>query len=218
MCRAERTMKMTLDNLFTILAVLIAPLLAVQVQKWLERFREERDRKTWIFKSLMATRADTVSPQHVQALNMIDLEFRGKRYKAVTGAWKTYLDHLNSFPKDDEKRQPLWRERCTDLLAKLLLEMGRSLGYEFDEVHIRKGIYSPEAFGIVEGENLLIRRSLLNLLLGGSALNINMANFPPHEQISSGQKASTEVPERQLQGTSDMPVPISSTESEGQTA
>ena len=55
--------------------------MAVQVQKWLEVFREERGRKLWIFKTLMATRASAVSAEHVQALNMIDLEFREKRYK-----------------------------------------------------------------------------------------------------------------------------------------
>jgi len=69
---------MTLTNILMVAAVGIAPILAVQVQKWLEVFREQRGRKIWIFKTLMATRAANLSSDHVRALNMIDLEFRGK--------------------------------------------------------------------------------------------------------------------------------------------
>lgn len=168
---------MKLTDFLMILAVLLAPLVAVQVQKNLEVFREVRGRKLWIFKTLMATRAATVSPEHVQALNMIDLEFREKRFKNVTTTWKTYLDHLNSYPKEDEKRQPLWGERRVDLLTALLLEMGRSLGYEFDEVHVKKGIYAPEAHGLIEDENMLIRRGLIRVLYGDATLKMDVESF-----------------------------------------
>lgn len=130
--------KVSLTDILMIAAVVIAPLAAIQVQKWLEIFREERGRKLWVFKTLMATRAANVSPEHVQALNMIDLEFREKRYKPVTDAWKAYLDHLTSFPKEDETLQKRWDEKRIDRLATLLMKMGKSLGYEFDEVHVKK--------------------------------------------------------------------------------
>jgi len=61
---------MKLAEVLTVLAVLLAPVVAVQVQKWLELFREDRARKRWIFKTLMATRAATAPPDHVHALNM----------------------------------------------------------------------------------------------------------------------------------------------------
>jgi len=44
---------------------------------------ERRNRKAWLFHSLMAPRAARVSPEHVQALNMIDLVFYGKRILGV---------------------------------------------------------------------------------------------------------------------------------------
>ena len=90
---------MRITDWLMIVAVLLAPLVAVQVQKILERYREDRARKLNVFKTLMATRAATISAQHVQALNTIDLEFQGKKYKAVTDSWKTYLDHLISLPE-----------------------------------------------------------------------------------------------------------------------
>jgi len=95
---------MTISDWFIVLAVLLAPLLAVQVQKWIEKFRERHQRKLYVFTTLMATRATRLSPEHVQALNMIDLAFYGRkilnqRYQtkaeqSITEAWKKYLDQL----------------------------------------------------------------------------------------------------------------------------
>ena len=198
-----------------IVGILLAPVVAVQVQKWLENFREDRARKLWIFKTLMATRAATVSPEHVQALNMIDLEFRGTRYRPVTAAWKTYLDHLSSYPKDDEKRQPVWGERRVDLLTNLLLAMGRALGYEFDDVHVKKGIYAPEAHGRLEDENMFIRRGLLELLYGKTELKMNVTSFPVSEQALTEQEAIRVALQQLLDGKRALPVSVSKKDDAG---
>lgn len=199
---------MKLTDFLMIIAVLLAPLVAVQVQKCLEVFREVRSRKLWIFKTLMATRAATVSQEHVQALNMIDLEFREKRFKNVTIAWKTYLDHLSSYPKEDENRQSLWKERRVDLLTALLLQMGRSLDYEFDEVHIKKGIYSPEAHGRIEDENMLIRGGLIRVLYGDAALKMDVKSFPISDQELAEQKSLREALQKLLDGGRALPVTV----------
>ena len=175
-------MKMAEDYLM-ILAILLAPLIAIQVQKIIERYREDRARKLDVFKTLMATRAATVSPQHVQALNMIDIEFEDKKYKNVTDAWKTYLDHLNHYPREDVKQQPMWSDRRVDLLTKLLFEMGKSLGYTFDEAHVRRAINAPEAHAQNEHEALLIRRGLIGLLSGNTHLKMDVTSLPVSEEI-----------------------------------
>ncbi|QOR38570.1 hypothetical protein HNO52_08650 [Billgrantia diversa] len=180
---------MSLNDILTIVAILLAPIAAVQVQKWLEVFREQRGRRLNVFKTLMATRAANVSPEHVQALNMIDLEFQGKRYKPITDTWKAYLDHLASYPKDGgETLQQQWGEKRVDRLVSLLMEMGKSLGYEFDEVHVKKGVYAPEAHGQIENENLLIRRGLIRLLYGDSAVKMDVESLPVSEDEASEQK------------------------------
>lgn len=203
---------MTITDFLTIVAIVIAPVAAVQVQKRLEVFREQRGRKLWIFKTLMATRAATVSAEHVQALNMIDLEFREKRYKSVTTAWKTYLDHLSSYPKDSEKLRPIWGDRRVDFLTNLLLAMGRSLGYEFDEVHVKKGIYAPEAHGRLEDENMLIRRGLLRLLYGDAALKMSVTSLPISEEALAEQKALRDALQELLDGKRALPVAVSDDE------
>jgi hypothetical protein len=203
---------MKFSEFLTIMAILIAPLVAVQVQKLLEVFREERGRKLRIFKTLMATRAATISPEHVQALNMIDLEFRGKQYKNVITSWNTYLDHLNSYPKDDETLQPLWGEKRIDFLTGLLIEMGRSLGYEFNAVHVKKGIYAPEAHDQIEKENILIRRGLVTLLFGGSTLKMDVTSLPVSEQARTEQKAINDAVRELLDGKRTLSVSLSDKE------
>lgn len=178
---------MSISDWLMIFAVLLAPLIAIQVQKKLEIHREQRNRKLAIFKTLMATRASRLSADHVQALNMIDLEFYGKRYEKVVQSWKTYLDHLGNFPKDDEKAVPVWIGKQADLLADLLMEMGKVLDYEFDVVHVKKGIYYPEAHGKLEDQNALLREGILRLLYGDTALKMDVTNLPVHSEALEHQ-------------------------------
>lgn len=197
---------MKLADILMILAVLLAPIAAVQVQKSLEVFREVRGRKLRIFKMLMATRAATISPEHVQALNAIDLEFHEKRYKSVTTAWKTYLDHLSSYPKDQPEQQPHWGIRRVDLLTALLMEMGRSLDYDFDEVHVKKGIYAPEAHGRIDDENSLIRSGLVQFLYGGKALKMDITSLPVSDEDRAASVALRDALRGLLDGSHPLPV------------
>lgn len=171
-----------------ILAVLMAPVLAVQVQKWLERYRDDRERKIKIFKVLMATRATGISVEHVQALNLIDLEFVGNKYRATREYWQEYLDHLGNFPHNDEKLLPIWNDKTTDLLVKLLIEMGSALGYQFDTVNVKKGAYLPEGHTRIENQESLIRQRSLQVLFGDAAIKMDIQNFPFDEEAIKTQK------------------------------
>jgi uncharacterized protein DUF6680 len=87
-----------------------------------------------------------VSADHVQALNMIDIEFYGGRTtedRAVVDAWKIYLDHLNH--KYDDRQLDAWVEKGTDLFTELLFAMSKALGLKFDKVHLKRGVYFPIA-------------------------------------------------------------------------
>jgi hypothetical protein len=59
----------------SVLAVLISPIFALEVQKRLDDRRASLDRKMTIFRKLMNTRATQMSPAHVEALNGIEVEF-----------------------------------------------------------------------------------------------------------------------------------------------
>jgi hypothetical protein len=66
-------------EILTIFAIIIGPIAAVQIEKQLHRSRANWERKTSIFKTLMATRGAVLSYSHVEALNRIDLEFSDKK-------------------------------------------------------------------------------------------------------------------------------------------
>src|SRR4051812_16590246 len=85
-----------------IAATVAGPILAVQAQKFIERIKDRNERKRRIFYVLMATRATKLSLDHVQNLNMIELEFgagRSQRQSAsdkkVITAWRTLLDEYS---------------------------------------------------------------------------------------------------------------------------
>ena len=72
-----------LGDILTILAVGLSPLIAVLLQKWFESKGATLNQRRWIFKTLMTTRTAPLDLNHVQALNMIALEFRDRKYEAL---------------------------------------------------------------------------------------------------------------------------------------
>jgi hypothetical protein len=47
---------MTLQGLLSIIAIILAPIIAVRIETWLALKREKRERRLMIFRNLMATR------------------------------------------------------------------------------------------------------------------------------------------------------------------
>src|SRR5882724_8441393 len=160
----------------TIAAIIIGPIWALHIQRKIEKERDERSRRFWVFKTLMSFRATNLSPHFVQALNLIDVEFDSPKEKPVRIAWKVLLDHFTEWGSKPADR-PLAeakadQNRAQELTAKLLVTMGASLGYSFDEIEIKKGAYYPQGLGSVEDEQNSPRRGILNLLAGHSKLPI----------------------------------------------
>ena len=168
---------MSIADWLMIAAVLIGPISAVQLTRWIDNRKEIRERKLAIFKTLMATRSYTVSPHHVEALNRIDLEFTSATAKerAVRESWKQYLDLLGDGNISPEQ----WAIRRADLLVDLLHAMGRALEYEFDKTHIKNATYSPVVHGRIEQEQDAIRRGVISLLEGRTAIPIIAASTSP---------------------------------------
>lgn len=160
-----------------IAAVLSGPIIAVQLTRYLDNKREIRDRKLWIFKTLMATRASALSLHHVEALNRIDLEFNAdsRSERGVIEAWKAYLDLLS----DTRIPQDQWATRRVDLLVELLHKMASVLDYEFDKTHIKNSSYYPRGYGELEEDQAAIRRGVRELIEGRRVIPMFVTNLPP---------------------------------------
>ncbi|MGH9326723.1 MAG: DUF6680 family protein [Terriglobia bacterium] len=182
-------------GIFTVLAIIVGPIIALKVQRRADEARETRGRKLLIFKTLMSNRATRLNPNFVQALNMIDIEFTDKSEKEVRDAWKELQDHYSDWgAKPPQQRQGDDKadgERAGGLLAELLVKMGKTLGYDFDKVFIKKACYYSEGPGNIEAEQHALRRAVLNLFTGQGA-KLPVAVFTQDFQPLSVTRASTE--------------------------
>lgn len=166
---------MVVSDWINVVAILLSPLIALQVQKWIERYKSRETRQLYVFRTLMTTRLSRVSSDHVNALNMIDLEFSPtmKKEKAVLTSWKIYLGHLNSYPTESDQIA-VWISKSDDLFTNLLYAMSRALGFDFDLDHLKRSIYSPKAHGEADLELQLIRKGLSEILSGQTSLPVEL--------------------------------------------
>jgi hypothetical protein len=173
----------TVAEILMLIAVLYAPLGAVQASQWLERRRRAEDRRLAIFQTLMATRTQRLSAAHVNALNMIDVEFYesnqiigGKRFVEVTRAWHAYLDNLGLSGSDVVFAD---RER---LFIELLYVMAQALQYDFDRTTIKRIAYAPVAHSNLERDQETIRSGVIALLSGKSPISVQV--LPPTDSLA----------------------------------
>ena len=181
-----------------VIATLLGPIFAVQAQKAIELIRESRRRKTFLFEQLMATRAARVSPEHVRALNMIDLVFFGKKIfwytrrtveeQRVLDGWNEYRDHLNN--KGPEEQIQTWGAKGDELFTNLLFAISEDLKYKFDRVQLKRGAYSPIAHSEIETELTELRKAAVSLVTGKHALKMNVVGFPTDQEMFEANKAA----------------------------
>jgi hypothetical protein len=181
-----KTLNIDSKDWIMIAAIIMGPILAVQAQRIVEIFREKRSRRMNIFKTLMSTRAERLHRDHIQSLNMIDIEFYGKnifgkriqskKEKAVTDAWKSYNAHLGEKNKYDTLDS--WLKRGDELFTKLLFEISIALGYDFDEVQLKLNCYRPEAHNFIENIYFEILTGLEKILKGERSLPMEVTSFP----------------------------------------
>jgi hypothetical protein len=178
-------MEIKLTDCLIIAATILGPILAVQAQKWLERDREIKNQRLRVFKTLMATRAINISHAHVEAINAVPIEFYGSssELREINSKWKVYFEHLSK----PVAVTPNWEEKRQELLYELLLLMSKYLGYDFDEVEIKK-VYAPQGHAALESDQEIIRRGLVGLFKGDIAIPVSIVEAPNVEQSSAQVK------------------------------
>ena len=151
-----------------VVATITGPILAVRVQKIIEQSKEHRGRKGWVFTTLMATRGQRVSFDHVKALNMIDLAFYGVRFfgnlrrtkteQGVIDTWHEYLEHLNDKNGQDPSfNVDSWAATGNELFYNLLYAIAIDTGYKITREQLKAGGYSPIARETLEMDYSAVR-------------------------------------------------------------
>ena len=172
--------------LLTVVAIILGPFLGILASQYLERIRFNKQRKVEIFHTLMRTRSMQISPEHVGALNLVELEFLGE--ENVTKAWKAYMENLNEqFPPIEEKDK---YDQAIQIRGRLLTElldaMAKSLKIEIQQLEILRGSYVPQGWADQDWENTIIRRSLIDVLNGKAPISVQAVEssspYPPQPE------------------------------------
>jgi hypothetical protein len=134
-------MAISQETLAIVAATFLGPILAVCVTLWREAVTAKYNRRLHVFRTLMSTRRIAISLDHVNAINLVEVDF----YKCsrVEVAWGLYKNHLNDTSKVENEA---WWETKEQLLAKLLFEIAAVLRFKIPAIDIFKGGYAPKGW------------------------------------------------------------------------
>jgi hypothetical protein len=171
-------------------ATFFGPIFAVWASDWREERRRKRQRREDIVFALMSTRATIQAPEHVQALNRIEVAFPERKYSAVIDAWRQYHRHL--FDKEWAQRDlNAWDARRRDLLSALIDQCARACSFEFPMDSIRNAAYVPSGWTSEAAQNQELRQHFLSLFRGLAAQA--QAQIPAQAQADARPAAAEEA-------------------------
>jgi Family of unknown function (DUF6680) len=164
----------------TVIAVLVGPVLAVLVTRWVDKRREEHGRRWDVFRALMRSRRNPIAPEFVGALNLIEVEFAGRTQ--VVEAWKALLENFSAPLPTAQNDQNLFFTRRGLLVARLLDAIAKAVGIRIEQLDIYSGGYTPVGWETAEMEQQSIKRFFIEILEG-------KRGFPVELAAKQGEKA-----------------------------
>jgi hypothetical protein len=151
-------------GLAVVFATLLGPILAVIVTRWIDNKRAEKNRQLEIFRALMQTRRAPLLPDHVNALNLVEIEFHS--VPSVLIAYNDLMKFVNTPAPPDEQ----WPVHHRSYLTKLLSAMAKYLGYKIEQLAVLEGGYYPTGWGTSDEQQLALRLGFIELLSGKRSL------------------------------------------------
>ena len=162
----------------TIVAVLAGPIFAVWVTRCIDESRLKQTQRMDVFRTLMRTRRVRLNPDHVGALNLVEIEFHGEA--PVIEAWKAYWNHLRMVAPagmTQEQQRQFYQERDA-LLTKLLHAIAKALRFHIEQLDIMEGGYAPQGWLEDEQTSRQLRALTLDILSGTRGIPVVPLNLP----------------------------------------
>ena len=182
-------MQISTETWAIVAATGLGRILAVAITLWRTEVTSRYNRRLHVFRTLMATRKVGISPDHVNALNLVEVDYYG--CDKVEAAWSDYKDHLNNSGKPEDDA---WRETKEKLLAKLLFEIAAVLGFKIPAMDIFKGGYAPLGWAHREYRKLAAMEYLYDLSQGKTVLPIWLRGVTPPPPAPSNSSNDEPLP------------------------
>ena len=170
----------------TIVAIYRGPIKAVQVAREEQNADLRRRQQEDVYASLMKTRRFQLDPQHVSALNLIQVYFSD--VPSVLTAYKNYIRLLYRELTPGVSPASHFKER-DDAFIDLVFEIARSLGTSQDKKEIEELAYSPRGWADDQETVRKLHHLLIELLENRRAMSVTAAipqgpenKFPPPPQ------------------------------------
>lgn len=173
----------------------LGPILAVALTLWREAVKAERSRRLHAFRTLMATRRMPISNEHVNAINLVEVDFYG--CTKVEAEWKTYRSHLN---KTDKPEDEAWRREKEKLLSKLLFEIAKVLKFNIPAIEIFEGGYAPKGWEHRDMRATGVMEYIHQLSEGKNTLPMAVTSFPVSQDAMDKQNLVQEALLKTLSG------------------
>lgn len=190
---------MTVNDWLTIAAIVLGPIFGASLAVWLEARRAKRERRLDIFRTLMRTRRNPMWPDHVGALNLVEIEFQD--HPKVIQNWKALFQHLGTehvrrqdeqtdkdMPQHEqnERNNRYWlrllQER-QEILTELLHAISKVVGFsKMEQLEIFKGGYTPQGWNDIDMEQAAVRRLFTEIYLGRRMFPIGVFHFPGQQE------------------------------------
>jgi hypothetical protein len=192
---------MAIDTWAVVLATFLGPIFAVSITLWRDDRKDTRNRRMFVFRNLMATRRMPISQEHVNALNLIEVEF----YKcpSVEARWRDYKNHLYTGPEDDE-----WRKKKEKLLANLLFEIGKVLDFQIPALEIFEGGYAPGGWEYRDARAGAVLEYILAMAKNTASLPMKVVEFPADEEFARLQREYFKLAVENMRDTKMPPIDI----------
>lgn len=169
--------------LATVAAIVFGPIKAVQISRENAKEDEKRRRQFDVFHNLMKTRRFSLSPEHVMALNLVQVDFYG--LEKIQAAYKRYVGILlGPFPKTVDPEADRFFQTKDDAFYDLVRDIGLELGFELDKHDLNRFAYGPVGWENDEGQLRAVRRLLVEVLSGQRGLPV--VDFEKHAVKKSG--------------------------------
>jgi energy-converting hydrogenase Eha subunit C len=153
-------------DVVSLVAILLGPILAILVSRYLDKLKAIRSLKENLFRILMANRGTRLRKEAVEAVNLIEVAFHGNatKDKLVRDSWDALRAHLNSNPALPTPE--IWGATLDEKYSDMIFCISNALGYNINRTVIGKEGYTPIRHVDIDSYTMTIYERLTKLLTG----------------------------------------------------